>query len=324
MCIRDRFKNDICFLHTDFWAFPWFTKEIARPFSYCAFDSINYPEHLQNMIREYEQVVVFCKFTHDELKRYGVDSVVIPHGVETKIYKPLDKKECREKFNIDMDKFVIGKVSANADKENGCRKGWIYEFKALRQFLDNNPDVKNIVMFCHTNPEDPRGYPLKIAAHKEGLDDVVIFRDPRLAPIPVSDQELSEIYSMFDIFTMASMREGFGLTIAEAMSCGVPVVGHNFSSIPEVVGEGGWLVKSKGFIDTPILATTAYPDIDEIEKAYYDAYFNADLEKLGIKAREHIVKKYDIDKVYRTKWSPFLQSLEDELEDKPLRERKLI
>ncbi len=30
--------------------------------------------------------------------------------------------------------------------------------------------------------------------------------------------------------------EGFGLTIAEAMACGVPAVGLHFSSVPEVIG----------------------------------------------------------------------------------------
>ena len=270
-------------------------------------------------------MITFCKFSHDELKKYGVDSVIIPHGVNTKIYKPLNKEECRAKFKLDKDLFIIGKVAANADKENGCRKGWIYEFKALRQLLDNNPDIKDIRMFCHTNPEDPRGYPLKAAVHKYGLDDIVIFRDPRLAPIPVSDQELCEIYNMFDIFTLASMREGFGLTAAEAMSCQVPVVGHSFSSLPEVIGPGGWLVRSAGYIDTPILATTAYPDIDEIEKAYYEAYFNPDrVAKLGIKARKHIVENYDMDMIYNTKWRPFLEELEEELENKPLKDRRIV
>jgi glycosyltransferase involved in cell wall biosynthesis len=37
--------------------------------------------------------------------------------------------------------------------------------------------------------------------------------------------------------------EGFGLAVAEAMSCGLPVVATNYSSLPELVvnGKGGYL-----------------------------------------------------------------------------------
>ena len=39
-----------------------------------------------------------------------------------------------------------------------------------------------------------------------------------------------------------SIYEGFGLPPLEAMSCGVPVIASNVSSLPEVVGDTGFLV----------------------------------------------------------------------------------
>jgi len=319
-----RFNMDICFLHTDFWAFDWFTKDIPRPFSYCAFDSINYPEDLQQLIREYEGVVTFCKFAHDEIKKYGVESTVIPHGVDTKVFKPLNKLECRKKFGYPEDVFIIGKVAANADKENGCRKGWVYELYALRQFLDNNPDVKNIKMVCHTNPSDIRGYPLLKLVHKLKLDNIVTFYDPAFSVLPISSPELATLYNTFDVFTLCSMREGFGLTALEAMSCGIPVVAHNFSSLPELVKGHGWLVRSKGWIDTPIGATTYFPDIDDIEKKYYDAYFDDKTRNKYSRLSRKFALKYDWDRIFETGWKPYLQRLNDELEDKPLKKRRIV
>jgi glycosyltransferase involved in cell wall biosynthesis len=52
-------------------------------------------------------------------------------------------------------------------------------------------------------------------------------------------------YNRCDIFLSASRLEGFGLSVAEAMACGKPVVATNGSSLPELVIEGkaGFLCK---------------------------------------------------------------------------------
>jgi glycosyltransferase involved in cell wall biosynthesis len=40
-----------------------------------------------------------------------------------------------------------------------------------------------------------------------------------------------------------SFYEGFGLPVLEAMSCGTPVVAADTSSLAEIVGEAGFLVR---------------------------------------------------------------------------------
>lgn len=50
-------------------------------------------------------------------------------------------------------------------------------------------------------------------------------------------------YNLCDILLFPSRLEGFGLTVAEAMSCGKPVVTTSCSSLPELIidGKGGYL-----------------------------------------------------------------------------------
>ncbi|MET0264785.1 MAG: glycosyltransferase [Duganella sp.] len=52
----------------------------------------------------------------------------------------------------------------------------------------------------------------------------------------VPDDDLVSLYNLTDLFVFPSLQEGFGLPALEAMSCGVPVIGSNNSSIPEVIG----------------------------------------------------------------------------------------
>ena len=51
----------------------------------------------------------------------------------------------------------------------------------------------------------------------------------------LTDEQLVEAYNSFDIFVLASEREGFGFPILEAQRCGVPVIIRNDAHIPPEV-----------------------------------------------------------------------------------------
>ncbi|HEX3560893.1 MAG TPA: glycosyltransferase family 1 protein [Pyrinomonadaceae bacterium] len=55
----------------------------------------------------------------------------------------------------------------------------------------------------------------------------------------VSEGDLPALYSGAHCFAYPSYFEGFGLPPLEAMSCGVPVLTGNLTSLPEVVGDAG-------------------------------------------------------------------------------------
>lgn len=69
------------------------------------------------------------------------------------------------------------------------------------------------------------------AVARLGLRDRVMF------PAFVADADLPALYANATLFVYPSLYEGFGLPVAEAMACGVPVVSSNASSLPEVGGE---------------------------------------------------------------------------------------
>jgi glycosyltransferase involved in cell wall biosynthesis len=58
----------------------------------------------------------------------------------------------------------------------------------------------------------------------------------------VTPEELASLYSGAVALIYASLYEGFGLPILEAMSCGCPVITSNISSMKEVAGDAAILV----------------------------------------------------------------------------------
>jgi glycosyltransferase involved in cell wall biosynthesis len=57
----------------------------------------------------------------------------------------------------------------------------------------------------------------------------------------VSDEQLVELYAGAAAYLDASLYEGFGYQVLEAMACGAPVVGPHVTSVPEIVGDAGLL-----------------------------------------------------------------------------------
>jgi glycosyltransferase involved in cell wall biosynthesis len=58
----------------------------------------------------------------------------------------------------------------------------------------------------------------------------------------VSDESLRSLYANASCLALPSLYEGFGLTAAEAMAVGTPVLASDRGSLPEVVGNAGILV----------------------------------------------------------------------------------
>jgi len=73
-------------------------------------------------------------------------------------------------------------------------------------------------------------------AKQIGVEDVVRFIGE------VDEADKAALYQGATAFVYPSRYEGFGLPALEALACGVPVVGSDASSIPEVVGDAGMLV----------------------------------------------------------------------------------
>jgi glycosyltransferase involved in cell wall biosynthesis len=70
-----------------------------------------------------------------------------------------------------------------------------------------------------------------------------IWRERRLESVVTwiedpSEKELAHEYNRADVFCLASVQEGFGIVLLEAMAAGKPIVAARAAAIPEVVRNG--------------------------------------------------------------------------------------
>jgi len=138
---------------------------------------------------------------------------VIPNGIDTNIFSPA--AECKRNDN----KFRLITVSRLIK-----RKGIQYVLKALSEINDNSISLTIIGEGNYENE-------LKNMSDKLGLAERVSFLGFRKRTTIPSYLQQS------DVFILLSLAEAFGNVIAEAMACGLPIIGANEGGIPDLVNE---------------------------------------------------------------------------------------
>ena len=104
-------------------------------------------------------------------------------------------------------------------------------------------------------------------------------------------EKLPVIYNAFDVYCFLSMsgEETFGLTVLEAMACGVPPVVPNFDGVPSVVADAGLIADAENF-DQDIATLVSYPCPMDFSEKINLLVSDAEMrETLSRKARERAV-----------------------------------
>lgn len=173
----------------------------------------------------------------------------IYHGVDAETFRPVSqgspirwdggtyrtKEDCKAKFGLE-GRNVILRADRNVVRKN---------FDALiRSFVPIAAADPNVDLVLHCRPIDNEGIDLwqEILRMPEHLRDRVKFTNAHDTFKGLATDGLAVLYNAADIYMSTTGGEGFGLTIAEAMACGVPVVATGWAAEVEVIGPGGVLI----------------------------------------------------------------------------------
>lgn len=154
-----------------------------------------------------------------------VEVRVVPHGVDTRRFRPADAP--RRKAGGALRLLTVTRLVE--------RKGLQFALEALAQLAcDRTPFEWQVA------GEGNHRAALEAQARRLGLADRVQFLGH------ASGERLVEAYREADVFVLPSLTESFGVVLAEAMACGLPVVATRVGGVPEVVqhGENGLLVEA--------------------------------------------------------------------------------
>jgi len=200
------------------------------------------------------------------LRKYRDKVKVIPVGVDTARFKPLNlKKEENTLFFLSiLDEFHR-------------YKGLDTLLRALVKVKSEIPDVKLWVGGSGTLMEYYREM-----AKGLGLEKNVEF----LGFIP--DGRLVEYYNRCSAFVLPSTnpeQEGFGIVLLEAMACGTPVITTDIVGVADdIMGVRAGEVVEPG-------------DIDSLSEAIVKMLKNAELANIGKNGKKLVEEKYSWDKI---------------------------
>ena len=163
----------------------------------------------------------------------------VPNGVDSGLFRPMDKQEAKcELAELVGDERIKTMPTVGYLSRLQAEKGASIYLK----LAELNPHI----LFLQAGWNEGR------YAHRRMPENLVyVGFHPR--------EKLPLIYNAFDVYCFPSVsgEETFGLTVLEAMACGVPPVVPNFDGVPSVVGDAGLIVPAVRF-EQDIATITSY------------------------------------------------------------------
>jgi glycosyltransferase involved in cell wall biosynthesis len=252
----------------DYFAARWITvdprvMDVLRKvpsYHYCPVEGIDLPPAWRSLW-DVVKPVAMSKFGAVEIaKVVGYEPPMVYHGVDTDYFYPIspgrpsahvldngaratNKASAKQAFGLDPTHTILLRTDRHMP-----RKLYPSLLRAAYPVMEAHPDVDLVI---HCRIIDDGGFMQDTIRKYPGwFGKRILFTLAHDTFTGLSREELNLLYNAADIYCSVS-SEGFGLTIAEAIACGVPALGQDYSAVPEVIGPAGVAVPISHLIDNP-------------------------------------------------------------------------
>lgn len=217
-------------------------------------------------------IIPVSNWLADEVKKsFLKDHVINPiyNWVNHEVFLPTDE-DVRERYGIAKNKFIILGVSA----------GWNISSNKLKDFISLSTLISDDMQIVLVGKAD----------NQNDIPSSIIH-----IPYVHGANELAKIYACADVYLHLSTEDTFGKVIAEALSCGTPVIVYNATACPEIVGEGCGYIVERGDVKK---INESLNIIKEKGKSMYSE-----------KCRKHVVENFDFQRNINTTIAIYKQSI---------------
>jgi glycosyltransferase involved in cell wall biosynthesis len=209
-----------------------------------------YQYALPLLLKKSRKIISVSEHTKQDLvKNYGLDPDtidVVYHGCDRSLFYPQSDPKILTKYCLNKYLLYVGDLR------------FYKNLSRCLEAFDRLPFKE--YQFAIAGKKDDFFYPqIERQIQRLSARERIIFLDY----VPTADLRL--LYSMARSLVFASLYEGFGLPVLEAMACGCPVIASNSTSIPEVGGDS-------------ILYVDPY-SVENITQAMYRVLTDAELRK---------------------------------------------
>jgi glycosyltransferase involved in cell wall biosynthesis len=183
------------------------------------------PHGFPDVMRKYNRNLAYSEWARTLMKKDDIEAQALPHGIDTSIWYPRDRKLARKKVQgLGMTRLGDNSLLVGVVATNQPRKDWALAFATCAELLKQGQDV---LVWCHTDTLRSH-WDIVSLVQDFGLLNRVMVTHP-----PVNDEDMAQLYSACDVTLGIGLGEGFGYPIFESLACGTPCVHGNYGGAAE-------------------------------------------------------------------------------------------
>lgn len=262
------FKPDVVWSFRDPWIDNFIGNSPLKKYFYWIYmptvDSIPLSSDWINTIKKADYVATYTEWANKYLyENYKNLNLIghMPPGAPNELFMVNDKEKFKEENGINKDCFIIGSVMRNQKRK--LIPDLLDAFEELLESSDENLR-KKLFLFIHTTYPDLGWDIPRLISERPKISKKLLFTykcyicenitiSNFLGPLTkcnkckkmscafpktndgVKKDKMFMVYNIIDLYVQYSCAEGFGMPLAEAASCGVPVAATNYGAMADII-----------------------------------------------------------------------------------------